>query len=108
MVKDAIGREWQLGTTVQFDFVQAERRMRILALTYTNEEGKDEKAAVLHVAILGSFDRFLGILIEHYAGAFPVWLAPVQVALIPIAERHNEAASQNSADSPRRRACASR
>ncbi|MEK7592456.1 MAG: threonine--tRNA ligase [Patescibacteria group bacterium] len=85
MVKDALGREWQL-TTCQLDFVQPEN----FNLSYINEEGKSEKAAVLHVANLGSFDRFFGILIEHYGGAFPLWLAPVQLVLIPIAERHNE------------------
>ena len=63
---------------------------KILIFSYINEEGKSEKAAVLHVANLGSFDRFFGILIEHYGGAFPLWLAPVQLVLIPIAERHNE------------------
>lgn len=87
MVKDAIGREWQL-TTCQLDFVQPEN----FSMTYINEEGKEEKPAVLHVAILGSFDRFLAVLIEHYAGAFPLWLSPVQVGIIPIAERHLEAA----------------
>jgi threonyl-tRNA synthetase len=88
-VKDAIGREWQL-TTCQLDFVQPEN----FHLRYINEEGKEEAPAVLHVAILGSVDRFLGILIEHYAGAFPLWLAPVQAVLIPIAERHAEAAHE--------------
>lgn len=87
VVRDAIGREWQL-TTCQLDFVQPEN----FTLRYINEEGKEEAPAVLHVAILGSVDRFLAILIEHYAGAFPLWLAPVQVTLIPIAERHAKAA----------------
>lgn len=87
MVKDALGREWQL-TTCQLDFVQPEN----FDMNYVNEEGKLERPAVLHVAILGSYDRFLAVLIEHYAGAFPLWLAPVQVTLVPIAERHNEAA----------------
>ncbi|MBI5613560.1 threonine--tRNA ligase [Candidatus Gottesmanbacteria bacterium] len=93
MVRDAIGREWQL-TTCQLDFVQPEN----FDLCYINEEGKNEKAAVLHVAILGSFDRFFGILIEHYGGAFPLWLAPVQVTLIPIAERHTEYAQKFARD----------
>lgn len=91
VVRDAIGREWQL-TTCQLDFVQPEN----FTLRYTNEEGKEEAPAVLHVAILGSVDRFLAILIEHYAGAFPLWLAPVQVAIIPIAERHAKAARMAS------------
>ena len=84
MVKDAIGREWQL-TTVQLDFNQSEN----FDMNYVNEEGKLERPAVLHIAILGSFDRFIGILIENYAGAFPLWLAPTQLGLVPIAERHN-------------------
>lgn len=89
IVKDAIGREWQL-TTVQLDFNQPEN----FDMNYINEEGKCQRPAVLHIAILGSFDRFMGILIEHYAGAFPIWLAPVQVVLIPITERHNGAAGK--------------
>jgi threonyl-tRNA synthetase len=89
MVKDALGREWQL-TTCQLDFVQPEN----FDMNYINDEGKQERPAVLHVAILGSYDRFLGILIEHYAGIYPVWLAPLQIALIPIAERHAEAAQK--------------
>ncbi len=87
MVKDAIGREWQL-TTVQLDFNQPEN----FDLSYVDEKGKMERPAVLHIAILGSFDRFLAILVEQYAGNFPLWLAPVQLALVPIAERHNRAA----------------
>lgn len=81
MVKDALGREWQL-TTVQLDFVQPEN----FDMSFINEAGQAERPAVLHVAILGSVDRFLGILIEHYAGAFPLWLAPVQTAIIPISQ----------------------
>lgn len=89
VVKDALGREWQL-TTIQLDFVQPENfNMNII-----NEEGKDERPAVLHVAILGSVDRFLGILIEQFAGNFPLWLAPTQVAIIPITERHVEAGKE--------------
>lgn len=89
VVKDAIGREWQL-TTCQLDFVQPEN----FHLRYINENGKEEAPAVLHVAILGSVDRFLAILIEQYAGAFPLWLSPLQVALVPIAERHNDEAEK--------------
>lgn len=92
MVKDALGREWQL-TTCQLDFVQPEN----FDMVYINDKGKEERPAVLHVAILGSFDRFLAVLIEHYGGAFPLWLAPVQVVIIPIAERHNPQA-QHIAD----------
>ncbi len=87
MVKDALGREWQL-TTVQLDFNQPEN----FNMTYIDQTGKEVRPAVLHIAILGSFDRFLAILIEQYAGAFPLWLAPVQLSIIPIAERHVEAA----------------
>ncbi len=84
MVEDAIKREWQL-TTVQLDFTQPEN----FELTYTGEDGKDHRPAVLHVAIFGSFERFLGILIEHYGGAFPFWLAPVQVRVVPVVEKFN-------------------
>ncbi|MBI2634066.1 threonine--tRNA ligase [Candidatus Peregrinibacteria bacterium] len=79
MVKDALGREWQL-TTVQLDFVQPEN----FDMKYVGEDGKEHRPAVVHVAIFGSFERFLGILIEHYAGAFPAWLAPVQARIIPV------------------------
>ena len=85
MVKDALGREWQL-TTVQLDFNQPEN----FDMTYTNEKGESERPAVLHIAILGSIDRFLGIIIEHYAGAFPIWLSPNQVTLLPISEHELE------------------
>lgn len=87
IVNDAIDRQWQL-TTVQLDFNQPEN----FDMRYIDEHGKSVRPAVLHIAILGSFDRFMGILIEHYAGAFPIWLAPVQVMVIPIAERHNQQA----------------
>lgn len=85
MVKDALGREWQL-TTVQLDFNQPEN----FDMTYTNEKGEKERPAVLHIAILGSIDRFLGILIEQYAGSFPIWLAPTQLAILPISEHELE------------------
>ncbi|MBP9670570.1 threonine--tRNA ligase, partial [Candidatus Woesebacteria bacterium] len=85
MVKDALGREWQL-TTVQLDFNQPEN----FDMTYTNEKGEKERPAVLHIAILGSIDRFLAILIEQYAGAFPLWLAPTQVSILPISEHELE------------------
>ncbi|MBI1833450.1 MAG: threonine--tRNA ligase [Candidatus Andersenbacteria bacterium] len=81
MVKDAIGRMWQL-TTVQLDFVQAEN----FQMRYTGQDGQEHAPAVLHVAILGSVERFMGILIEHYAGALPLWLSPVQVAILPISD----------------------
>lgn len=84
MVKDSIGRNWQL-TTVQLDFSQPEN----FQMRYAGEDGKEHAPAVLHVAILGSIERFLGVLIEHYAGAFPLWLSPVQAAVITISEKQN-------------------
>ncbi len=88
-VKDAIGRTWQC-STVQIDFNMPMR----FGLTYRTEDNTEETPWMLHRAIFGSIERFLGILIEHYAGALPLWLAPVQVAVIPIADRHNEAAAE--------------
>lgn len=83
VVKDAIGRPWQMGT-IQLDFQQPKR----FKLEYTNADGKKKTPVVIHRVIYGSLERFIGFLIEHYAGAFPVWLAPVQVAVIPISEKH--------------------
>ncbi len=83
--RDAIGRLWQL-TTVQFDFVLPER----FDCTYIAEDGREHRPYIIHRAIFGSLERFLGILIEHYAGAFPLWLAPVQAVVLPIADRHVE------------------
>ncbi len=83
IAKDAIGREWQLAT-IQLDFNQPER----FGLAYADADGAAKRPVMIHRAILGSVERFLGILIEHYAGAFPVWLAPTQVAVVPVAERH--------------------
>lgn len=83
MVKDALDRTWQL-TTVQLDFVQPEN----FDLNYINEQGKEEKVVVLHIAIFGSVERFLAILIEQYGGAFPLWLAPSQVVILPLGEKH--------------------
>lgn len=89
MVEDAIGRSWQL-TTVQLDFIQPEN----FDMTYTDEHGNDVRPAVLHVAIYGSFERFMGILIEHFAGAFPTWLSPVQAVILPVADVHAEYAKK--------------
>ena len=83
MFKDAIGREWQLAT-IQCDFNLPER----FDLSFVNEKGDKERPVVIHRAISGSLERFMGVMIEHYAGAFPVWLSPVQVAIIPISEKH--------------------
>jgi threonyl-tRNA synthetase len=85
MFKDSIGREWQLAT-IQCDFNLPER----FGLSYTNEKGEEERPVVIHRAISGSLERFMGILIEHYAGAFPLWLAPVQLAVLPISDKHLE------------------
>ena len=82
-VKDALGRTWQL-TTIQFDFNLPGR----FDMTYVGEDGKEHRPYMIHRALLGSLERFFGVLIEHYAGAFPVWLAPIQARLIPIADRH--------------------
>jgi len=82
-IKDALGRSWQL-TTIQFDFNLPER----FDMTYVGEDGLEHRPYMVHRALLGSLERFFGILVEHYAGAFPVWLAPEQARLIPIADRH--------------------
>lgn len=92
-VEDAIGREWQL-STIQFDFNEPER----FDLTYIAEDGQPHRPYMIHRALLGSLERFFGVLIEHYAGAFPVWLSPVQAVLIPIADRHLEYAKKVSAE----------
>lgn len=81
-IKDALGRPWQLGT-VQFDFNLPER----FDLTYVGADGKEHQPYMVHRALLGSIERFFGILIEHYAGAFPLWLAPEQVRVLPISEK---------------------
>ncbi len=88
-IRDAIGRLWQI-TTVQFDFNLPER----FGLTYIGEDGKEHRPYMVHRALLGTMERFMGVLIEHYAGAFPVWLAPVQAVVIPIADRHVEYAQE--------------
>ena len=82
-IKDALGRSWQC-TTVQFDFNLPQR----FGITYIGEDGNEHQPYMVHRAIFGSLERFMGVLIEHYGGAFPVWLAPLQVKIIPIADRH--------------------
>jgi threonyl-tRNA synthetase len=89
MAKDAIGREWQVAT-IQLDMNQPER----FDLFCINEKGERERLVMLHAAIMGSIDRFMSILIEHTAGNFPLWLAPVQVKIIPVRENHNEYAKE--------------
>jgi threonyl-tRNA synthetase len=88
-VNDALDREWQL-STIQFDFNLPER----FGLEFVGEDGKPHRPYMVHRALLGSMERFFGVLIEHYAGAFPVWLSPVQARIIPIADRHVEYARQ--------------
>jgi threonyl-tRNA synthetase len=82
---DVLGRLWQL-STVQFDFNLPQR----FELEYTGEDGEKHRPVMAHRALFGSVERFFGVLIEHYAGAFPLWLAPVQVGLVPISEKHVE------------------
>ena len=89
MFKDAIGREWQLAT-IQCDFNQPAR----FKLSFRNEQNEDEQPVVIHRAISGSLERFMGIMIEHFAGIFPLWLAPEQVRIIPIGENFFPYASE--------------
>ena len=86
---DAIGRLWQL-STVQFDFTLPER----FGLEYVGEDGKRHQPLMVHRALYGSVERFFGVLIEHYAGAFPVWLSPTQVVVVPIGEKHHAYANE--------------
>lgn len=89
MFKDAIGREWQLAT-IQCDFNLPER----FDLAFVNEKGEKERPVVIHRAISGALERFMGVMIEHYAGNFPVWLSPIQIKIIPVRENHNEYAKK--------------
>jgi threonyl-tRNA synthetase len=90
-IKDALGREWQL-STIQFDFNLPER----FDLTYVGSDGKEQRPYMVHRALLGSLERFFGILIEHYAGAFPLWLAPEQVRVLPVTDNQNAYADKVS------------
>lgn len=92
-LKDAIGRKWQL-STIQFDFNLPER----FDLTYIGPDGQEHQPYMIHRTLLGSMERFFGVLIEHYAGAFPVWLSPVQAILIPITDRHIDYAGAVAAE----------
>lgn len=92
-VKDALGREWQM-TTIQFDFNLPER----FDMTFVDSDGKEKRPYMVHRALLGSLERFFGVLVEHYGGAFPVWLSPIQAMVIPVAP-----AFQEYAESVRRR-----
>jgi threonyl-tRNA synthetase len=89
LASDVLGREWQL-STIQVDFIQPAR----LGCEYVGEDGKVHTPVLLHRAVTGSTERFMGVIIEHFAGAFPVWLAPVQAVIIPIADRHAEYANK--------------
>jgi threonyl-tRNA synthetase len=84
-IRDVLGREWQC-TTIQFDFNLPER----FDLAFVGDDGRERRPYMVHRALLGSMERFLGVLVEHYGGAFPLWLAPVQATVIPIADRHIE------------------
>ena len=88
-MKDCLGREWQMGT-VQLDFQLPQR----FNLHYIDKDGNKKTPIMVHRALFGSFDRFIGIITEHFAGAFPTWLAPVQVRILPIADSHKEYAEK--------------
>ena len=88
-VADSIGRKWQLGT-IQLDYAAPER----FDLKYVGEDNTEHRPVVIHRAVCGSFERFMAIVIEHFAGAFPVWLAPEQVRVIPISEEQHEGAER--------------
>ena len=91
-LKDLLGRGWQL-STIQFDFNMSER----FELKYIGDDGKEHRPYMIHRALLGSMERFFGMLIEQHGGAFPVWLSPVQAVVLPIAERHEAYAEKVSA-----------
>ena len=88
-IKDVLGRAWQC-STIQFDFNLPER----FDMTYIGDDGKERRPYMVHRALMGSLERFFGVMVEHYGGAFPVWLSPVQVMIIPIADRHIEYAKK--------------
>lgn len=92
-IDDALGREWQMAT-IQVDLTMLPERFD---LTYIDEEGQPQRPMAIHRAIYGSLERFIGILVEHFAGAFPLWIAPVQAVVIPIADRHLDAAAELAA-----------
>ncbi len=88
-IEDSLGRTWQCGT-IQVDFQLPGR----FNLEYTGADGEKHCPVMIHRVVFGSVERFMGVLIEHFAGAFPMWLAPVQIRILPIAERHHEAARE--------------
>ena len=93
-IEDALGRSWQTAT-IQVDLTMLPERFD---LTYIDEDGQPKRPMAIHRAIYGSLERFIGILVEHFAGAFPLWLAPVQAVVIPIADRHVEPARELAAE----------
>jgi threonyl-tRNA synthetase len=92
-IKDALGREWQM-TTIQFDFNEPER----FDMSYVDADGQHKRPYMVHRALLGSLERFFGVLIEHFGGAFPVWIAPEQAAVIPVADSFNDYAEKIAAE----------
>jgi threonyl-tRNA synthetase len=92
-IKDALGREWQM-TTIQFDFNEPER----FDMTFVDADGQRKRPYMIHRALLGSLERFFGVLIEHFGGAFPPWIAPEQIAVIPVAEGFNDYAKKAAAE----------
>ena len=92
-IKDALGREWQM-TTIQFDFNEPER----FGMTFVDADGQHKRPYMIHRALLGSLERFFGVLIEHFGGAFPVWIAPEQIAVIPVAESFYDYAKKIAAE----------
>jgi threonyl-tRNA synthetase len=90
---DSVGRSWQMGT-IQLDYQMPER----FDMVYTGDDNAEHRPAMVHRALFGAFERFIGILIEHYAGAFPLWLAPVQAIVLPVAERHDGYADEVAAE----------
>ncbi len=91
-INDALGREWQC-STIQFDFNEPER----FNMTYTGSDGADHQPYMIHRALLGSIERFFGVLIEHYSGKFPLWLSPVQVSILPVSDKFNDYAEKITA-----------
>lgn len=91
-ITDSLGRSWQLGT-VQLDYSMPER----FDLAYTGADNAEHRPVMIHRALMGSYERFIGILIEHYAGVFPFWLAPIQIAVLPVADRHLDYAKEVAA-----------
>ncbi|MCL2127463.1 MAG: threonine--tRNA ligase, partial [Treponema sp.] len=92
-ISDALGREWQM-TTIQFDFNEPER----FEMTFVDADGRHKRPYMIHRALLGSLERFFGVLIEHFGGAFPPWIAPEQIAVIPVSEGFNEYAQKVAAE----------